>query len=237
MRVHCEWGPAGAAKAGDGVIVIVDVLSFSTAVTVAVSRGMAVYPAPPGDTAAAVAREVDAVLARRRGEETAERPWSLSPAALMKGPATPRLVLPSPNGSAIAAGARRSAVTVLVGCLRNASAVARHTANAPDRAVTVVPAGERWPDGSLRPALEDWLGAGAILSALERIAAVDLSPEAQAAAAMFEATSDVAVAVAGCVSGRELRDRGYGADVGIAAELDRSLTVPMLIDGAFRAAA
>lgn len=231
MNVECEWGPMGAADAGRGMVVVVDVLSFSTAVTVAVSRGTAVYAASPG-AAALVAQEVDAVLASRRGEETADRPWSLSPAALLQAPMTPRLVLPSPNGSAIAARAAPG-THVVAGCLRNASAVAHYVATLA-RTVTVVPAGERWPDGSLRPALEDWLGAGAIVSRLRRMATVDLSPEAEAAGATFEATTDVTAAVAACASGRELRDRGYGTDVAIAAEVDGDRSVPLLVDGAFR---
>lgn len=88
----------------------------------------------------------------RRATSTAA-PGSLSPAALRRAPFTPRLVLPSPNGSAIAAAAHQS--LVVAGCLRNATATARWLAERglgnTDRPVTVIAAGERWPDGSLRP--------------------------------------------------------------------------------------
>jgi len=265
--VRFEWGPAGAAALApsSSCLVVVDVLSFSTSVTVAVEAGTRVYPCawpagPAAESAASAASAAEfarshrAELAVGRRAVSAARPWSLSPAALRRAPFVPRLVLPSPNGSAICAAAaegagtggaggegavaagRAGAVTVIAGCLRNAAAVGRFLRGSPGL-VTIIAAGERWPDGSLRPALEDLLGAGAILAALRGPASLDsLSPEAEAARACFEATADVAAAVSGCASGRELIEGGFGDDVAIAAEIGACLVVPVLADGAFTAA-
>jgi 2-phosphosulfolactate phosphatase len=226
--VRCEWGPAGAAHllaAGDvAVLVVVDVLSFTTAVSVAVERGTAVHPCAWRDPRAAeLARSVGAELAVGRRAVTPEHPWSLSPAALRAAPAVARLVLPSPNGSAIAAAASGTGADVVAACLRNARAVGEAVAHrlAAGGACAVVPAGERWPDGSLRPALEDLLGAGAVIGALAA-AGLPLSAEAAAARAVYAATPSVAEAVRACASGVELSAAGFAADVEIAIERDTS---------------
>jgi phosphosulfolactate phosphohydrolase-like enzyme len=52
-RVRFDWGPEGLVAVGAAdVVVIVDVLSFCTAVDVAVSRGAAVISVPPEAVAA-----------------------------------------------------------------------------------------------------------------------------------------------------------------------------------------
>jgi len=214
------------------------VLSFTTAVTVAVEAGIRVYPYRWRDnTAAEFAARNHAVLAVGRSAVNATTPWSLSPAALRRAPFTPRLVLPSPNGSAIAATAH--GMPVVAGCLRNAAATARWLTERDfgmDAApVSVVAAGERWPDDSLRPALEDLLGAGALIAALQQHRAGPLSPEAAAAAACYTGTGDVAVSLSACTSGVELISGGYADDVAIAAAVDSCTTVPVLTDGAFTA--
>ncbi len=234
-----DWGAIGAAQitlAGD-VLVVVDVLSFTTSVSVAVERGTVVYPAPWGDERAArqLAAREGAVLAVGRRQATAANPWPLSPAALRVARVAARLVLPSPNGSAVAAA--QGDATVAAGCLRNARAVGGWAASrlVEGRRVCVVAAGERWSDGSLRPALEDAIGAGAVIDALmaSRPAAT-LSPEAQAVRAMYVATHDVVGAVGGCASAVELAAAGFTDDVRVALELDSSDVVPVLTDGAFR---
>lgn len=236
--VRFEWGPTGAQQLASGAacLVVVDVLSFTTSVTVAVEAGTQVFPyAWRDETAFAFAHNKTAALAVGRRAATSTSPWSLSPAALRQAPFTPRLVLPSPNGSAIAAAAGDS--TVVAGCLRNASAVGRWLARlgygTAERPVLVIAAGERWPDGSLRPALEDLLGAGAIIAELESRGAGPLSCEAAAARTCFAQTADVTSAVAACSSGIELARSGFADDVAIATELDASVTVPVLTDGAF----
>ncbi|MBT2448879.1 2-phosphosulfolactate phosphatase [Streptomyces sp. ISL-43] len=236
-----DWGPVGAQRLATDVacLVVVDVLSFTTSVTVAVEGGARVFPHPWRDESAArFADEVGARLAVGRRAATSAAPWSLSPAALRDAPFVPRLVLPSPNGSSIAAAAGGS--TVVAACLRNATAVAdwlaRHGYGTLDRPVAVIASGERWPDGGLRPALEDLLGAGAVLAALRKRRRGPLSPEASAAADCFEATPDVAAAVTGSASGRELTEGGFARDVAIATEPDSCDIVPVLTDGAFSAA-
>ncbi|MGY1751678.1 2-phosphosulfolactate phosphatase [Blastococcus sp. SYSU D01042] len=232
--VRFDWGATGAAAlhTDDGPLVVVDVLSFTTSVSVAVERGTAVLPVAWCDARAeTLARDRDARLAVGRRDVTPDHPWSLSPAALRAAPAPGRLVLPSPNGSAIAAAAGGG--TVVAACLRNASAVAGWLEGGSP--VTVIAAGERWPDGTLRPALEDLLGAGAVIAALLERTGVRPSPEAAAAAAAFQATRSVPDAVRGCASGIELTASGFAADVEIAVEVDRSRVVPVLRDGAFSA--
>ena len=236
--VRFGWALPAARALCDpaGALVIVDVLSFTTSVTIAVSRGTTVYPhrwPDPGVEAFAASR--DAVWAVRRDQVSAAHPWSLSPAHLLCAPAPGRLVLPSPNGSAIAAAA--TAGHILAGCLRNATAVARwlseHGFGQPDRPATIIAAGERWPAGELRPALEDLLGAGAIIAALSLHDA--LSPEAAAAGAAWRLQrQDIADVIHRCSSGQELTAAGHAPDIDIAAQHDTQETVPILTGGAFR---
>ena len=242
FRLRMDWGLVGAQAASAEVSVVVDVLSFSTSVCIAVERGMRVYPYRwKGEQAEEFAREKDAVLAVGRLEATkddAAPAPSLSPAGLLECEVYPRLVLPSPNGSTISEELLESGAEVAVGCLRNAQAVAEWLAPALEvgRSVAVIAAGERWSyDDSLRPALEDHLGAGAILWSLSHLGHGDaMSPEAAAAVDLFEAAQeDLARRMANCVGGRELASLGFAADVSVAAALNASSIVPVLAGGSF----
>jgi 2-phosphosulfolactate phosphatase len=234
-----DWGPHGlrALAPRASVVVIVDVFRFTTAVSVAVDRGASVYPYRWNDGGAtAYAADRFAMLAGRR--EAGD--WSLSPTDLTRLPLGSRLVLPSPNGSALAFAAREhGAVHVLAGCVRNAKATARtaHRLAGADGSVAVIAAGERWNGGTgaLRPAVEDLLGAGAIIASVAALdASWNLSPEAAAARSAFEvARDDLQRALLACASGSELVGRGWADDVETASVLDASASAAVLVDDAF----
>lgn len=231
-----DWGPNGlrALAAGADVVVIVDVLRFTTAVSAAIESGLVVLPYRwADDGAGAYALERQAVVAGRREDGD----LSLSPTDLLTAAPGIRLVLPSPNGSALAFAAREhGAGHVLAGCLRNAAAtaaMARRLAGR-DGSVAVIAAGERWhgATGPIRPAVEDLIGAGAVLAALDPASAITApccSPEALAARAAFAAARprlhDV---LAETASGRELVARGWADDVATAAALDVTDRVAVL---------
>jgi len=227
----CEWGPDGARKFDGkvGAIVVVDVLSFSTCIDIAVARGAVVIPFGFHDQRAATeaAKALGAEVAGPRG--SADHRFSLSPASLASIERDTKLVLPSPNGSSISATVR--SVPVLTGCLRNARAVARRAFElANGRNVAVIPAGERWPDGGLRPAIEDLIGAGAIIDEL----GLSSAPEAEVARQAFRsARTNLAKLLRECVSGQHLIDRGFAQDVDVAIELNTSRIAPQLIEGAY----
>ncbi|WP_298037447.1 2-phosphosulfolactate phosphatase [uncultured Microbacterium sp.] len=209
-QVRFEWGVAGLDRlAPADVIVVVDVLRFSSTVTDAVASGQNV-------------------------ELAGAREWS-------------------PNGAAVAeAAAAVPGATVLVGSLRNASAVARTVLEIQNRrqartSVSVIAAGERAGDG-LRFAVEDQLGAGAIIAALSDLGADHTSPEA---AASCEAARGLSRAVRHLLtasgSGKELVSGAGGqlatermlaagitpTEPKAAAETDATEAVPVLADGVF----
>jgi len=233
FSIGFDWGPVGAEVVAGDIVAVVDVLSFTTAVTVAADLGIEVYPYRWRDeTAVAYAERYDAKLAVGRSAAGPDD-VSLSPATIRRVTGVTRLVLPSPNGSTIAQQLSDSGATVVAVSLRNRIAAAdwvrAKLSEQPDVKVVAIAAGERWNDGSLRPAVEDLWGAGGFLSALQQSS---LSPEARAAVAAYDAVAqDLPTMLHDCAGGRELTQYGFPEDVAIAAELDASQSVPVLRDG------
>jgi 2-phosphosulfolactate phosphatase len=127
---------------------------------------------------------------------------------------------------------------LLIGCLLNATAVAEVAGQLQQRTgakITVIPCGEKWVDNlenenKLRPAIEDYLGAGLILSRLTG----SKSPEARVCISAYEqSAADLNELIWECGSGRELREKGYGADVEFCSQVDKFQAVPQLIDNKF----
>jgi len=227
--IKTEWGLRGLEQLlpVSDVIIIVDVLSFSTCVDIAVSRGAAVFPYPWKDeSAAAYAQSKGAILADFKRKYTGG--YSLSPTSLTTLPMEAKIVLPSPNCSTLSLATGET--PTLCGCLRNAAAVAAYAMKLGQR-ISVIAAGEQWADGSLRPALEDQLSAGAVIASLKG----SLSPESRAALHLFNSSKpQLAGTIRACISGRELAERGFEADIALACGLNVSEQAPLLTAQAFR---
>jgi 2-phosphosulfolactate phosphatase len=231
LQVGLEWGPQGLRQLSERCecVVIVDVLSFSTSVAVAVARGAAVWPHSGSERAEELARAIGATLVRGRNMREGR---TLSPASLLDVADGERLIMPSPNGSVISHAALILGLTVVAGSMRNASAVARWVSGRFE-SVGLVPAGEQWADGALRPCYEDLVGAGAIASRLRGLdLAAVYSPDVLAAAAAFDQRGSLA----DVPSGQELIDRGFADDVVLAEQVDADDVVPVLRDGRYVAA-
>jgi 2-phosphosulfolactate phosphatase len=233
--VHVEWFPAAARQAasrGD-LVVIADVLSLSTTLTIAAGRdftSLLYAPAEIGQLGG-----LDAAAAVLGARPTSPRrpvpagQLSLSPRSILDAEPGQRVLFTSLNGAAVAAAAEQSPC-VVVASLRNSAAaagvIAAVLAAGLAARVTIVASGEHWSSTvpgatGLRPAIEDWIGAGVLAGRLAA-AGHSLSPEAQAA--MRAADPGL---IRDCVSARELRAAGFGADVDLALDIDSSTAVPV----------
>ncbi len=238
FRVRLAWGKQGAlhAAAQGDLLLLCDVLRFSSAAVTAAANGGLIYPCRTLLEAAKIVREQKAVLAVSSAQVPHHGQYSLSPQSFLEMTPGEKVVLPSRNGSVCASLAETGAA-VWAGCLLNAEAAGREAQREAERlgkAITVLACGERGASSQegeeTRFALEDYLGAGAILNALS----LPRSPEAEVCAAAFQGVSDrLEALLRECGSGQELRSRGLEADVVFAAQWNRYWVVPKLENGAF----
>ena len=227
-RVRFDWGPTGAAAvvAGADVAVVVDVLSFTTTVTVGVARGIEVLPYLwKDDRAAAYAEE--------RGASLATRPGARALAArdvAARGRLADRRTVPERLGDLLRPRRLRRARPRRVAC----ATAPRSRPPWPRAPSPSWPAASAGRTARCAPCAEDLWGAGAVLALLP---AADLSPEARLAADAYRAVAgSLAEALHACAGGRELHASGFGADVDVAAGLDADDVVPVLDGDTFRAA-
>ncbi|WP_440604501.1 2-phosphosulfolactate phosphatase [Bacillus sp. GB_SG_008] len=241
FQCRIEWGRRGAreaAKRGD-ITIIVDVLSFSSTVVTALHVGAEIFPYPPplNEKAKAYAQQLGAELMLSRAEAAKMGKHSLSPVTFNAADQGSRFVLCSLNGASCTWIASK-VPALFIGCLLNASTVAE-AANLLQKQtganITVVPCGEHWEDpkedeNELRPAIEDYLGAGAIIENLQG----SKSGEAQLCMGAFQyAKSNLNEFIWDCGSARELRERGFAEDVTHSTSLNLLQVVPFLQNDRF----
>ena len=225
LRANFERGATGAARAAERgeVVVIVDTLSFCSAVATAIHHGSFVFPVAPGEDGQSIADDVGGRLTMSRRKVTEEGELSLSPVPYQFLAPGTKVVCNSVNGGACCRESREAPL-VLAGCLLNATAVADAIRGA-NSTVSVVACGEIRADGSRRDAEEDDLGAGAILSALD----CRLTGEAREVADEFDLIrGSLLHAMMACESGRELTSIGFEEDVFHASRHDRYDSVPVM---------
>lgn len=141
----------------------------------------------------------------------------------------------------LAVDANDAGALVLLGALRNAASVAAAVLAEQQRrgartSVAVIAAGDADAAG-WRAAVEDQLGAGAVIDALGSLGLDHTSPEAAAACESFRGLqSAVRHLLTASASGQTLLEAGEREAVLAAATLDAVSVVPVVRDGVFVAA-
>lgn len=224
MKVDVLFLPSHATAesfAGRSVVVF-DVLRATTTMTAALAAGVLEIHVFP-DTATVRKRAGEVGLFRGAltcGEEQCLRPEGFdlgnSPGAFTREYAERTVFMSTTNGTR-AILAAQNAAQLFVGALVNASAVASVLAEA-GLDVTLLCAGTNG-----RVAIEDVIGAGAVLAALSRkLPTVPASDAARVALHLFEsAKNDLPRALAEGDGGRNVIAAGLREDIAFAASVDR----------------
>lgn len=235
FQCRIDWGPKGTYEAANrnDILIIVDVLSFSSTVVTALHQGVIIYPFPMEGDVNSFGASINAeVLFDRREGKRLGRP-SLSPVSFNEAHKGKKFVLCSPNG-ATCTKLSGKVPALLIGSLLNASAVAKAANEVQKRTnanITVIACGERWSnleenEDKLRPCIEDYLGAGAILNFLEGTK----SPESKVCIAAFQNSREqLEELIWESGSGRELRGKDFADDVKHSSRLDVFQEVPILV--------
>jgi len=222
---HICWGQDGLTYYGEffNAIVIVDILSFSTTVDIALSKGCSVIPTEieKEDQLFALAKEYKALLTKKRNDIGV----TSSPSSMQILDYKQPILLPSPNGSTLVDRASRLGKPVFTGCFRNAAFLTARLNFKEFFPVLFVAAGERYSNKSLRPSIEDYWGVGSILANLQG----EKTLEADSCIQSFTSASrDLRNKLLACESGQELVLRGFREDVELAAEYNISNNVSLL---------
>ncbi|HYW54935.1 MAG TPA: 2-phosphosulfolactate phosphatase [Dongiaceae bacterium] len=231
--VEVLFGPPPSAAALRGAhAVVVDVLRATTTIATALANGAAgVIPVAEPEDAIALGNRLgrDRVLfcgerdaARIEGFDLDNSPASFEPRIV----AGKTLVMTTTNGTR-ALRAVAAAASVRTAALVNRAAVAAALAHE-NGDIVIVCAGE-----AQGFALEDALGAGALVDALlARMPDAELLDGSRAAALLYRAVAArLPDAVASADHAQSLAEKGLAADVASSAALDVLTVVPALRDG------
>lgn len=216
------------------VVLVVDVLFATTTIAAALANGASeVVPMTDGESARAEAARRPAgtyVLAGERDADTLPGFSHPLPLALSPEAVTGRaLILSTTNGS-VAIHRSAAASRVYAAALLNGEAVVRHVERSLEgETVLVVCAGSAAAFN-----LEDFYGAGHLVSLFARDGRHDLSDAALAARALHDG-NDALECLAQSRIGRLMRERGLEREVAFAAQKGRLDIVPILRDGRMRA--
>lgn len=238
-EVRVEWGRRGAREAAErgDIVIIVDVLSFSSTVISALENKVHIYPYPPHLNGKEYAEKIGAEYILGRAEAAKQGTPTLSPVSFHEEHTNKKYMLSSLNG-AFCTWVASKVPALIVGSFINASSVAsiaKQLSKKTQANITIVPCGEQWTEvreneDTLRQSVEDYLGAGAIISYLDK----KMSPEAAVCRAAFEnSRSKLKEIIWECGSGRELRGKGFEADVSHCSQLNIFQTVPILKEDHF----
>jgi 2-phosphosulfolactate phosphatase len=232
-RVDVLLGPPWPADAVRGAhVAVVDVLRATTTIATALAHGAAgVIPvAEPGDAIALANR-----LGRDRvllcGERHAVRIEGFdldnSPASFTREAVAGKTLLITTTNGTRALRAVATAASVRTAALVNRAAVAAALARE-EGDIAIVCAGDA--NGF---ALEDAIGAGALVDALLRsLPDAELRDGARAAALLYRGVAGrLAYAIASADHALSLAEKGFSRDVARCAELDVLDAVPTLRDG------
>jgi 2-phosphosulfolactate phosphatase len=258
MRIDVALVPAEVRRWGDAVLIVLDELRASSVIVTLLERGAAaVIPAASLAEARRLARaEADGTILA--GERDVVRApgfdFGNSPAEIARSDLTGRVaVLSTRNGTGVLRSLPADS-PVLVGCLLNASAVAKmalSVARAQGIGIGIVCAGRV---GTF--ALDDAIAAGAIVERILAAAGVDdaqlattdghaersawrsrrgeaivLTDAVRAALQLWRTTPDVAAAFETSWSGYLLASHDLPEDIPYCVRLDSSAIVPVVVPG------